>query len=363
MVQQGTRPARIAGLATLLLLGVTPVVGDAREAHRMSGRPPGKPAYLWLWYPEQGSDYNTDLGPYCSNLTPTPYSCTFGPTVEDCKRQIQAYLDLWYADFNLVFTFTRPNADYYKMVITSDGGWCPHESTEGEVAGLAFSSGCNDITGYSGYALECGDSAHDCAVVIAHEHAHMVGLEHTDSITDIMNRRVQAKADGFDNQENMTVDDTCDYLTQNSYQRMIDVLGPWPGGAKPSPFASTPDAGVRDAATEAPIDSTRSSGTVGPGLGPTIDGGTIIAIGGYDALSRPPLPSIDASRSNGGSAHQGCSVSGRPASFALLAVTQLSLLALAFIRRRAHRARRVAEPPPCAAPGRSPAPGPTRGQV
>jgi hypothetical protein len=327
MVHQGIRFARSAGFATLLLLATTSAASEQRQPHLMAGRPPGKPAYLWLWYPEPGSASNTDLGPYCSNLPPTPYSCSFGSSLEDCKRQVQAYLDLWYADFNLVFTFTRPSADYYKMVITSTGDWCPHESTEGEVAGLAFSSGCNDITGYSGFALECGDNAHDCAVVIAHEHAHMAGLEHTDR--------------GFDKEDNLTVDDTCNYLTQNSYQRMLDVLGPWPGGEKPSPFATSPDAGVRDAAGDSTPDAPKGGGSIGPGPGQTIDSGPITSVGGYDALARPPLPSIDASRPTGDSSHDGCSVSGHPTSPGGFTVLPLCLVASALIRR-GRRARRAA---------------------
>ncbi len=40
--------------------------------------------------------------------TPPKFDCTFGRRSLDCQRQIQAYLDRWYADFNVIFTLTRP---------------------------------------------------------------------------------------------------------------------------------------------------------------------------------------------------------------------------------------------------------------
>ena len=340
--------AWMVGIATLLCASAA-----------SAGRPAGKPATLWLWYPEEGNTANTEIGPYCSAMRPTPYQCTFGPTVDDCKRQVQAYLDVWYADFNLVITFDRPKTtDYYLIVVTNDGSWCPHDQTEGEVAGLAYQSPtCEDVTGFAGYALECGYSAHDCATVIAHEHGHMVGLEHTDSIMDIMNRRVQPTAKGFEDFDNSVYppEDFCELGTQNSYQRMLAALGPWPGGAKPSPSPSALDAGVADA-RPATFD-TQSSGSIGPITGSTIDGGAIVVVPGYDALTRPPLPTLDASGMPRGSSHGGCSFIGRPLATPNRAMVLLALFGLLvawFTRnRRARRGQPATERLPCAVPARS----------
>jgi hypothetical protein len=54
------------------------------------------------------------------------FECSFAPTLVECQRQIQAYLDEWYADFNIVFTLTRPTSGkYYTEVVSSGGGaWC-----------------------------------------------------------------------------------------------------------------------------------------------------------------------------------------------------------------------------------------------
>ncbi len=360
MAHHGGRLALLAGLATMASQAAMTTRACAQEdaaagrrGRSLSGRPPGKPARLWIWYPDGGNQANTEDGPYCSGLRPPVFTCTFGTSTGDCKRQIQAYLDLWYADFNLVFTLTRPNADYYTIVVTNHGSWCPSPPEDG-MAGIAYSSGCNDITGYAGYVFSC-DNAHDCATVIAHEHAHMVGLGHTDSMTDIMSWKVRPTANGFDNAENPTLGDTCDYLTQNSYQRMLSTLGAWPGGVKPSPFADLPDGGAPDAAAPEQRDASTSGTPIGPG-GPTIDSGPIGVLGGYDAVVRPTLPMIDApvsvSRPGGG-----CSHAGIRSRAAWLEVALAGFLFLALTRgagrRLDRRARPAGAPPPCATPARS----------
>jgi hypothetical protein len=191
----------------------------------MTGRLPGKPAYLWLWYSD-GSPLPEDTLSSCSGLRPTAFKCNYGATVEDCQRQVQAYLDVWYADFNLVFTLTRPpSGDYYAMMITSEGTWCQQTSTT--EAGVAPFN-CNDNPGQSAFAFECGYNAHACATLIAHEHGHMVGLEHTVSTTDVMNQTILSTATGFDDSSDRVLDDDyniCDLQNQNSYRVMLAALG------------------------------------------------------------------------------------------------------------------------------------------
>jgi hypothetical protein len=371
MLRRGRGFNRTAALAVLLSLCSTAARGDevssrnaqakaGRQAHHLSGPAPGKPAYLWIWYSDGGP--LSEEGPAaCNAYTSSAYWCNFGRTTDDCKRQVQAFLDKWYADFNLVFTFTRPSADYYTVAVTGDGNWCPVSSDEG---GIAYGSGCNDLPGFAGYALKCGTSAHDCATIIAHEHGHMVGLEHTDSILDVMNRTVQPnKATGFDNNENNTTDDTCDRLTQNSYQVMLSTLGAWPGGAKPSPFPSIPDAGAPDASPNLPPDDTADAaptgGAVGNPAGGSDDGGVVTALPGFDAIARPPLPTADDSGINVPAPRSGCSLAGQPARGASPILVLLCALAAAATRFRARfphglRARPASEPLPCARPARRP---------
>jgi len=347
MLRQGRRFRRLAGWATLLALGLPagrsglasaatePGLAD-RAAHRMSGRLPGKPAYLWLWYAD-GSPLPED-GPYCTGLRPPAFKCNYGATNEDCQRQVQAYLDAWYANFNLIFTLTRPpSGDYYAMMITTEGSWCMQTSAEAGVAPF----NCNDNPGQSAFAFECGYSAHACATLIAHEHGHMVGLEHTVSTTDVMNQTVLSTAAGFDDSNDRVLDDTyniCNLTKQNSYQDMLAALGSWPGGTKPSPFAALPDAGAPDLpVTEADSgDAPSGGGSVGPTpTGSGVDSGGVSIVPGFDApgLVRPHTPTVDASGAATSGSKGGCNLAGTTARSSASAV--LLLLALAYFVRRA----------------------------
>jgi hypothetical protein len=365
MAHRDTRVTQTAGLIAAIVLSSAPgaaasdLPADAREGRHWAGRPAGKPAYLWLWYADGKTQPSDDS--FCTGVTPPPFKCNYGPTIEDCQRQVLGFLDLWYADFNLEFTLSRPpTGDYYTMVVTSEASWCSVTTNEAGVAPF----NCNDNPGLLAYAFECGYSAHDCAALIAHEHGHLVGLEHTRSTVDIMNEALLPGSNGFVDETLSTLDLQC-RPTQNSYAMMLAALGPWPGGAKPNPFASTPDAGAADAVTDSAssADAATSGSPLGPGGG--IDGGPIGVVGGYDALARPTVPTVDAAlappKSGGGCSHGG----PRPgAGSALLAL--LGLLASALTRARVRRPgrleRRAAEPLPCAGPARWPSAARSRGR-
>jgi hypothetical protein len=151
----------------------------------------GKPAYLWLWYAD-GKSIPED-GPYCTGLgDPPAYKCNFGSDLRDCQEQVQAYLDAWYKDFNLVFSFTRPfGYEYNTVVITSGWPKCATEASD-LTGGIAGNEGgiapgiCAYATMQTAIAIACGISALDCATIIAHEHGHTVGLVHTTDPTDVM---------------------------------------------------------------------------------------------------------------------------------------------------------------------------------
>ena len=321
-----------------------------RQAHRWSGRTAGKPAYLW-----------------------PAFKCNYGATIEDCQRQVQDYLDAWYADLNIVFTLSRPaSGDYYVVMITSDGSWCPQTSSGTSTEAGVAPFNCNDNPGLGALAFECGHSARACATTIAHEHGHMVGLEHTVSTTDIMNQTILATAAGFDGNSSRVLDDIfniCNLQNQNSYQQMLTALGSWPGGAKPSPFSTTPDAGARDVAPDvapqvppdAAPDAAPTGGAVGNPTGGSVDGGAVVALAGFDALTRPPLPTADDSGTTVTAPHRGCGLAGQPSSApgAGVIVVLFVALAAAFTRSRGrfpsgHRARPAGEPLPCVAPARWP---------
>jgi hypothetical protein len=349
MLQSGKGFARSA--AWLALLGVAclsapaaagSLTGQPRQAHRFAGRPAGKPAYVWLWYADGGP--LPEFSQYCSDIrNPSAYQCNFGsyltaPTVADCQRQVQSYLDDWYKDFNVVFTVTRPvSSDYYMIAITS--GWhdCAVEAAEltgglaAQEGGIAPGNSCVDLTPQTAIAIACGDNALDCATIIAHEQGHLAGLMHTANPSDVMYPVVQGEAKGWVNEDMETVSDpnhnTCG-PTQNSYNSMLLTLGAWPGGAKPALVFAGPDAGVPDAATAdagaAYPDAANIGRIIGSNQGPSIDG-SVTVLSGFDAYSRPPPPPMPDAAPTPAGKSGGCNVAASTATPSVFVVAVLLL--------------------------------------
>ena len=175
-------------------------VGVALETPRRGGQRQGSapaPKVIYLVYADGKTPLPATNYDACSGLAPK-FECTFGKTLLDCQQQVQAYLDRWYADFNVIFTLTRPTSgSFYTEVVSSGGGaWCNVDST---VAGVAPFL-CQDLHGGVAYTLDGGANAHDTAVIIAQEQAHLVGLEHVSDTNDIMYPYICQSCDGFENQ-------------------------------------------------------------------------------------------------------------------------------------------------------------------
>jgi MYXO-CTERM domain-containing protein len=200
----------------------------------------------------------TSVAPDACRATPPKFVCKFAASSKECQRQIQGYLDRWYADFNVVFTLTRPTSgDFYTGVVSSGGGaWC---SAGMNTAGLAPFS-CQDIAGGMSYTFLGGEDAKDSAIIIAQEQAHLVGLEHTKSARDVMNPTICSACDGFEKVTNQIDTDHCGRANQNSYQMMLDRLGAWPGGVKPSPFGCDPDSVAPSVSITSPLNQATVAG-------------------------------------------------------------------------------------------------------
>ncbi len=198
----------------------------------------GPPKVFYLFY-ANGKDLPATDANAC-NGTPPKFNCTFAPTLAECQRQIQTYLDAWYADLNIIFTLTRPTSgSFYTEVVSSGGGaWC---DVNAKVAGVAPFL-CRDIDGGVAYTFLGGTSAKQTAIIIAQEQAHLVGLEHVSSQKDLMNPSICSDCDGgFLDADLPTSGDRCDRATQNSYQMLKQRMGAWPGGPKPSAFGCMSD--------------------------------------------------------------------------------------------------------------------------
>jgi Bacterial Ig domain len=218
---------------------------------------PAEPAVIYLAYADGSAEQKTSPNP-CPGAAPK-FVCQFAPTLKACQQQIQAYLDQWYADFNVVFTLTRPASGwYYTEVISSGGGaWCGAKENVGGIAPFL----CNDLAGGVSYTFSGGRTAKETAVIIAQEQAHLVGLEHSASTHDVMYPTICSDCDGFENVDNKVQGDVCGRPQQNSYQLLHDRLGAWTGGVKPTPFGctndmSSPSVTILEPSDKATVDST-----------------------------------------------------------------------------------------------------------
>ena len=196
-----------------------------------------EPKVFYLRYAD-GSEKHTANYDACTGTVPK-FECTFAPTLVECQRQIQAYLDQWYADFNVIFTLTQPTGGkYYTEVVSSGGGaWC---KVDDKVAGVAPFL-CKDLSGGVAYTFQGGRSARETAVIIAQEQAHLLGLEHTTNPHDIMFPTISSDTSGFVDDDSGVTGDRCDREKQNSYQMVKKALGAWSGGPKPSVFGCVED--------------------------------------------------------------------------------------------------------------------------
>jgi hypothetical protein len=217
---------------------VTPPDTGVSTEQRALGGNGHEPKVIYLRYAD-GTEQHTSNYDACSSGRVPKFECSFAPTLLECQRQIQAYLDEWYADFNVVFTLTRPaSGKYYTEVISSGGGgWC---MASDKVAGVAPFL-CKDLSGGVAYTFLGGRSARETAVIIAQEQAHLVGLEHTTNARDVMYPTVSSDCAGFVDEDSGINGTRCDRETQNSHAMMKKVLGEWPGGPKPSPFGCIED--------------------------------------------------------------------------------------------------------------------------
>ena len=195
------------------------------------------------------------INPNACTGTPPKFVCQFASNLKDCQKQVQVYLDKWYADFNVVFTLTQPTSGaFYSEVVSSGGGaWCQASAMTAGIAPFY----CKDLGGGVAYTFMGGQNAKDTAIIIAQEQAHLVGLEHTKSTHDVMDPTICPDCDGFEDVDNQIDGDRCGWASQNSYQRMLSTLGPWPGGVKPTPFGCDPDSVAPSVSILSPANNAR----------------------------------------------------------------------------------------------------------
>jgi MYXO-CTERM domain-containing protein len=226
----------------------------------------GRTVYLWF---ADGQALPPQARGVCTDAPP-PFQCSYGANREECRDQVWRLLDRWYADFDVVFSYTPPEAGVFDtVVVTSNGRWC---GLDDQIVSRGPSPICLDRGGQPGTAVtifQCGDDPRKCATLIAKEQAHVVGLQHTVSLTDVMNDYYSPDHDGFEDRDNMATSLQCGRL-QNSYRVMLERLGPWSGGPKPSPGPAPP----------VPLPGLPDAGPPAADSGPVADAGAPAGGGG-----------------------------------------------------------------------------------
>ena len=256
---------RVGWQALVLIAAVASVVVSERPAN--ATRP------IFIWFADGGLP-PPSTKKICAGRPPA-FQCPLGATVEACRAPILALLDRWYAGFDVVFTYAPPAAAtgdagaadagapaYDTVIVSSDGAWC---GADPQVVSRSPLPPCNDPGAGGAVAIFRCQDVKTCATLIAKEQGHLVGLQHTGSATDVMNERGDLDHDGFEDRENLSAAPRCG-LRQNSYQLMLQRLGPWPGGAKPGPGEPPPPnlPGAVDAAPPVPGDDAAAPGDMEP---------------------------------------------------------------------------------------------------
>jgi hypothetical protein len=148
------------------------------------------------------------------------------------RRVVRRVHDI-FLPYNVLITTTRPAAGPYVMVMI--GGHPRDIGVSLTVAGLAFMDCRNEVASDLVFAFPAmlRGSEHGLVVTIAQEAAHAFGLEHTSNRADIMYPTVAPEQASFVDGEEPVLDGICGNSTQNSHTRLLSIVGPWLGDAKP----------------------------------------------------------------------------------------------------------------------------------
>jgi hypothetical protein len=150
--------------------------------------------------------------------------------VDELARQVN---DAFLA-YNVIITTHRPTSGAYTMVLV--GGNPGIFSLDPRVAGIAFMD-CDNRQATNvvfAFPASLGTSVHGLFATIAQEAAHAFGLQHSSNPDDLMYPRVDVTQRGFEDRESSVASpNLCGPVTQNSHRRLLELLGPWPGGDKP----------------------------------------------------------------------------------------------------------------------------------
>lgn len=139
-----------------------------------------------------------------------------------CVEAIRARVEGYYARYDLRFVTARPPAGsvYTTIVVAPPEGDCSFgrrgvadvDCGDENPANVAFVFDCTEVE--------------SCAVLVAHETAHTLGLVHVSAPSDIMTLAPEDPHATFESTEHPTTDDVCGTSAQSSDQLLLGALGP-----------------------------------------------------------------------------------------------------------------------------------------
>jgi len=198
----------------------------APTAESTSAASDGAAAHIiYIWFADGHSPPAPGI---CGAGTPPPYRCDFADSSEQCEEQILTELVKLYADFNVELVTSDPGPTPHFTIVVSgeNAAWCRAESRPLTAQGLSpVNCAAASEFGDTGYVFACEHDAARCARRIAHEQAHLVGLDHAESAADIM-YPFETASGTFRDRSYRTLAPRCGKTTQNSHRLMMDRLGP-----------------------------------------------------------------------------------------------------------------------------------------
>ncbi|HEY0712379.1 MAG TPA: hypothetical protein VGF45_06880, partial [Polyangia bacterium] len=136
--------------------------------------------------------------------------------------------------YNVLITLTRPTSGPYTTVMIGGG---PRDiGVEQNLGGVAYMDCGNqeNVNLVFAFPSSLRGSEHGLVVTIAQEAAHAFGLEHTESRRDVMHPELSPEQVRFLDEETAIFGDRlCGNVSQNSHRKLLEVVGPWLGDAKP----------------------------------------------------------------------------------------------------------------------------------
>ncbi len=159
----------------------------------------------------------------CASRPPPPFSCP--PGEAGCRKKLGRAVEQLFSDVDLRVQLSPPAEPHLTIEVSSaNGGWCDekYETGYGGVAPIDCSQ--SGKWGRTGNVFSCGD-VDRCAVRVAQEAAHLLGLDHTNDPTDVMYPRETDGRARFKNMDLATLEPRCGHARQNSYRALVARLG------------------------------------------------------------------------------------------------------------------------------------------